>query len=173
VAANQQDFFRFKEQMLELMEGKLGESRSGELQRQTAEQRAIRRVVHADRPLLTASTRNSARGSKRASELSGPLTLHESQICSCIANVAKHPSRLESPGDEEHSLNMLRRVRARGVQGCYVPSPRLPPLPGGRACPLLGFHVAKRVKSGASKSVNSGNCHLLGGGTASAVYPLP
>jgi hypothetical protein len=36
-------------------------------------------------------------------------------------------------------------------------SPRLPPLPGGRAGPLLGFLVAKRVKSGASKSINSGN----------------
>jgi hypothetical protein len=35
-------------------------------------------------------------------------------------------------------------------------SPRLPPLPGGRAGPLLGFLVAKRVNSGASKSVNSG-----------------
>jgi hypothetical protein len=33
-------FFRFKEQMLELMEGKLGESHSGELHRETAEQRA-------------------------------------------------------------------------------------------------------------------------------------
>src|ERR1035438_10276707 len=41
-------------------------------------------------------------------------------------------------------------------------SPRLPPLPGGRARPLLGFPVAKRVKFGASKSVNSGN--LLGCG---------
>jgi hypothetical protein len=36
-------------------------------------------------------------------------------------------------------------------------SPLLPPLPGGRAGPLLGLPVAKRVKSGASKSVNSGN----------------
>ena len=39
-------------------------------------------------------------------------------------------------------------------------SPRLPPLPGGRVGPFLGFPVAKRVKSGASKSVNSGTLAL-------------
>src|ERR1035441_6376200 len=36
-------------------------------------------------------------------------------------------------------------------------SPRLPPLPGGRARPLLEFPAAKRVKSGASKIANTGN----------------
>ena len=37
------------------------------------------------------------------------------------------------------------------------------PFPGGRAGPLLGFSVAKRVKSGTSISVDSGNClKLLG-----------
>jgi hypothetical protein len=41
-------------------------------------------------------------------------------------------------------------------KGWRLASPRLPPLPGGRTGPLLGFPVAKRVKSGASKSVNSG-----------------
>jgi hypothetical protein len=42
-------------------------------------------------------------------------------------------------------------------KGWRLASPRLLPLPGGRAGPLLGLPVAKRVKSGASKSVNSGN----------------
>ena len=36
---------QFKEQMLELMEGKLGESHSGELHRETAEQRANRIIA--------------------------------------------------------------------------------------------------------------------------------
>ena len=36
---------QFKEQMLELMEGKLGESQSGELHRETAEQRANRIIA--------------------------------------------------------------------------------------------------------------------------------
>ena len=45
--------------------------------------------------------------------------------------------------------------------GRSLASPRHPPLPGGRAGPLLGFPVAKRMKSGAAKSVNSGNRHLL------------
>src|ERR1019366_7252603 len=49
-------------------------------------------------------------------------------------------------------------------KGWRLASPRLPPLTGGRAGPLLGFPVAKRVKSGASKSVNSGHRHLLGQG---------
>jgi hypothetical protein len=36
---------QFKEQMLELMEGEFGESHSGELQRETAEQRANRAIA--------------------------------------------------------------------------------------------------------------------------------
>jgi hypothetical protein len=47
-------------------------------------------------------------------------------------------------------------------KGWCLASPRLPPLPGGRAGPLLGFPVAKRMKSAASKSVNNGS--LLGCG---------
>ena len=35
-------------------------------------------------------------------------------------------------------------------KGWRLASPRLPPLPDGRAGPLLGFRVAKRVKSGAA-----------------------
>src|ERR1019366_611215 len=46
-------------------------------------------------------------------------------------------------------------------KGWRLAPPRLLPLPGGRAGPLLGFPVAKRVKSGASNSVNSGNLLLL------------
>ena len=45
-------------------------------------------------------------------------------------------------------------------KGWRLASPRLPPLLGGRAGPLLGFPVAKRVKSDASKSVNSGSCSM-------------
>jgi hypothetical protein len=53
----------------------------------------------------------------------------------------------------------LRPLHGLG-KGWRLASPRLPPLPGGSAGPLLEFPDAKRVKSGASKSVNRGN--LLG-----------
>ena len=57
-------------------------------------------------------------------------------------------------------------------KGWRLASPRLSPLPGGRAGPLLGFPAAKRVKSGASKSVNSGSLLLDEERKLAVLYPF-
>jgi hypothetical protein len=65
---------QFKEQMLELMEGKLGESLSGELHRETAEQRANRIIAEERARVVPVILHISASASGRLHATCAPVS---------------------------------------------------------------------------------------------------
>ena len=120
---------QFKEQMLELMEGKLGESHSGELHRETAEQRANRIIAEelARRGWQEsewATRRRSdpgklASAARLRSETTLPIKWIAARVQIGTAKGAKTNAKPQAPSNHATSPNSNLRF-SRG-SGCGIP----------------------------------------------------
>jgi hypothetical protein len=128
---------QFKEQMLELMEGKVGESQSGELHRETAEQRANRIIAEGAGAPGLAGVRVGHSPAQRprqagqrcpAAERNDPA---DQADCGAGADGHGQMGQVRTPSSGSEPRPTQNRKSPRTMRPARIPIYGLPPFPEG------------------------------------------